>query len=196
MRMEKGVLLIVSGPSGCGKGTVLKYVLEDSGYSYSVSATTRPPREGDVDGKDYFFLSKEAFEEAVKQGKMLEYTVYCDNYYGTPKDFVQSRLAEGVNVVLEIETEGAENVKKAMPDALSVFLAPPDMDALEARLRGRGTEDNATVEKRLAKAKKEMLLAPTYDILIVNQDGLAEDAARQIMEAVAAKRKAQSQTIN
>lgn len=186
--MENGILLIVSGPSGCGKGTVLKHVLEDNAYSYSVSATTRQPREGETHGKEYFFLTRDEFEDSLSRGRILEHTVYCDNYYGTPKDFVEQQLNKGVNVVLEIETEGAANVKKAMPQALSVFIAPPDMEVLEARLRGRGTEDDETISKRLAKAREEMLLAPNYDVFIVNEDGGAEAAARQIKEAVAAKR--------
>ncbi len=182
--MSKGVLLIVSGPSGCGKGTVLGFVLQNKDYSYSVSATTRLPREGEVDGVNYFFLTKPEFEAYLAEDKILEHTVYCGNYYGTPRRFVEEQLEKGVNVVLEIETEGAGNVKRLMPDALSIFIAPPSMEELEARLRGRGTEDNETIEKRLKKAREEMLLAPTYDIVIVNEDGAPQKAAALIEKAV------------
>lgn len=188
--MGKGILLIVSGPSGCGKGTVLKHVLARDGYRYSVSATTRHPREGEVDGVHYFFVDKDVFEEYLKDGKILEHTVYCDNYYGTPREFVEKCLDDGVNVILEIETEGAANVKKAMPHALSVFIAPPSMELLEARLRGRGTEDEATIQKRLGRAKEEMLLAPTYDVVIVNEEGSPEKAAELIAAAVESRKNA------
>lgn len=186
--MSKGVLLIVSGPSGCGKGTVLQHVLKNEEYSYSVSATTRPPREGEIDGKHYHFMTKVQFENCLANDKILEYTVYCDNMYGTPREFVEEQLLRGVNVVLEIETEGAFNVKRLMPDALSVFISPPSMETLEARLRGRGTEDNETIEKRLAKAREEMLLADRYDVVIVNKENGAEEAASEILKAVEAKR--------
>lgn len=187
--MNKGVLLVVSGPSGCGKGTVLQYVLEDDSYCYSVSATTRLPREGEVDGVHYFFMTKAEFEESLAQGNILEHTVYCENMYGTPKRFVAEKLSHGVNVVLEIETEGAFNVKRLMPEALLVFISPPDMDVLEDRLRGRGTEDDETIKMRLEKARKEMLLAPLYDVVIVNEEGSAEKTAEQIIKAVDKKRK-------
>ncbi|MBQ7048440.1 MAG: guanylate kinase [Clostridia bacterium] len=186
--MSKGVLLIVSGPSGCGKGTVLQHVLKNEEYSYSVSATTRAPREGEIDGKHYHFMTKAQFEHCIANDKILEYTVYCDNMYGTPREFVEEQLLRGVNVVLEIETEGAFNVKRLMPDALSVFISPPDMETLETRLRGRGTEDNETVEKRLAKAREEMLLADRYDVVIVNKENGAEEAASEILKAVESKR--------
>ncbi|MBR6594924.1 MAG: guanylate kinase [Clostridia bacterium] len=188
--MGKGILLIVSGPSGCGKGTVLKHVLAKGGYRYSVSATTRPPREGEVHGVHYFFVDKSLFEEYLKDGKILEYTVYCDNYYGTPREFVEACLEDGMNVVLEIETEGAANVKRLMPHALSVFIAPPSMELLEARLRGRGTEDEETIQKRLRRAREEMLLAPTYDITIVNEEGAPDKAAELIAAAVESKKNA------
>ncbi|MBE6678829.1 MAG: guanylate kinase [Ruminococcaceae bacterium] len=186
--MAKGVLLIVSGPSGCGKGTVLKYLLENKEYSYSVSATTRNPREGEIHGVSYFFISREEFETWLAEGKILEHTLYCDNYYGTPRAFVESQLEKGVNVVLEIETEGAANIKALMPHALSVFIAPPSMEDLEKRLVGRGTEDSAVIEKRLNKAREEMKLASTYDVVIVNEDGAPEKAAAQIHKAVTEKK--------
>lgn len=188
MSKNKGVLVIVSGPSGCGKGTVLKYVMETGDYCYSVSATTRAPREGEIHGKEYFFVSREEFEGYINEGKVIEHTIYCDNYYGTPKAFVEEKLNSGVNVILEIETEGAANIKALMPDSLSVFVAPPSMALLEERLRGRGTEDNATVEKRLARAREEMALASAYDVVIVNEEGAPQKAAAALHSAVLAKK--------
>ncbi len=127
MVMNKGVLLVVSGPSGCGKGTVLAHLMKNEGFCYSVSATTRAPRVGEIDGENYFYISKEEFKAWLADGKLLEHTEYCGNFYGTPKAYVEKCLSEGKNVVLEIETEGAFNVKKAMPEAFLVFIAPPDM---------------------------------------------------------------------
>lgn len=187
--MSKGVLVVVSGPSGCGKGTVLAHLMSDESFCYSVSATTRSPRVGETDGVNYFFLSREQFEQKIKDGLLLEYAEYCGNLYGTPRAYVEECLQNGKNVVLEIETEGAFNVKAAMPQAFLVFIAPPDMQTLEERLRGRGTEDGETVNRRLTRARAEMALADKYDITIVNKQGFAEDAARQIYEAVAKRRR-------
>lgn len=186
--MSKGVLVVVSGPSGCGKGTVLAHLMRDESFCYSVSATTRSPRVGETDGVNYFFLSREQFEQKITNGLLLEHTEYCGNLYGTPRAYVEECLQNGKNVVLEIETEGAFNVKAAMPQAFLVFIAPPDMQTLEERLRGRGTEDDETVDRRLTRARAEMALADKYDITIINKQGFAEDAARQIYDAVAKRR--------
>lgn len=182
--MSKGVLLVISGPSGCGKGTVLEHLMKNEGFCYSVSATTRAPREGEVDGENYFYISESEFFRWIDSGLLLEHAVYCGNLYGTPKEYVEKCLSDGKNVVLEIETEGAFNIKAAMPEALLIFIAPPDMETLEARLKGRGTEDSETVKLRLARAKEEMELMPQYDICIVNKQGFAKEAALQILEAV------------
>lgn len=186
--MSKGILLIVSGPSGCGKGTILHHLLKNREYCYSVSATTRKPREGEVHGVNYFFMDNEEFEALIDQGKILEYTRYCDNYYGTPRDYLEEQLEKGLNVVLEIETEGAMNVKKVSPDALSIFIAPPSVEELEKRLIGRGTEDMDTVAKRLKKAGEEMLLAADYDVVLVNENGAPDKVAEEIHKAVMAKK--------
>lgn len=182
--MSKGVLLVISGPSGCGKGTVLEHLMKNEGFCYSVSATTRAPREGEVDGENYFYISESEFFRWIDSGLFLEHAVYCGNLYGTPKEYVEKCLSDGKNVVLEIETEGAFNVKAAMPEALLIFIAPPDMETLEARLKGRGTEDSETVKLRLARAKEEMELMPRYDVCVVNKQGFADEAALQILEAV------------
>lgn len=186
--MSKGVLVVVSGPSGCGKGTVLAHLMRDKGFCYSVSATTRRPRVGEADGVNYFFLSRQEFEQKIKDGLLLEYAEYCGNLYGTPRAYVEECLQNGKNVVLEIETEGAFNVKAAMPQAFLVFIAPPDMQTLEERLRGRGTEDDETVNRRLTRARAEMALADKYDVTVINRQGFAEEAARQIYEAVEMRR--------
>lgn len=190
MSNKKGVLAVVSGPSGCGKGTVLGYVLKNENYGYSISATTRDPREGEQNGVHYFFISKEEFLARVENNKFLEHAEYCNNYYGTPRDYVEELLLQGKNVILEIETKGALMVKENAPEALLIFIAPPDMQTLENRLRGRGTEDEETVRRRLNKAAEEMKLIPKYDLCIVNGEGKAEETAGQVMEAINAYRNA------
>ena len=148
---KKGQLIVVSGPSGVGKGTVLgAYLAGRENVAYSVSATTRAPRPGEQDGVHYFFLSREEFESTAQNGGMLEYASYNGNYYGTPKAPVEQKRAQGIDVILEIEVQGALQVKKACPDALMIFVAPPGFDELQSRLTGRHTEDEETVQKRLA----------------------------------------------
>lgn len=164
---EKGLLIIVSGPSGCGKGTVLAKALDES-FAYSVSATTRTPREREVNGVNYFFLTKDEFRNCIKEGKMLEYAEYCGEYYGTPIDEVEKQLKAGLNVVLEIEVQGALQVKAKCPEAVMIFIAPPSMEELERRLRGRGTESEEKISARLLEAKKELLKADEYDHTIIN----------------------------
>ncbi len=144
--MKKGTLFVVSGPSGCGKGTILAEVLKDPNLYYSVSATTRAPRPGEVDGVNYRFMTNEAFEKLIAEDGFLEYAGYCEHYYGSPKQPVEEHLAKGQNVILEIEVEGAMKVRAARPDAVFVFILPPSLSELEQRLRGRGTERRGRAE--------------------------------------------------
>ena len=174
---KQGLLLVVSGPSGCGKGTVLGRLLESRrDVFYSVSATTRAPRPGEENGVQYFFLTREEFEREAAAGGMLEHAEYCGNCYGTPKRPVMERCARGEHVILEIEVQGARQVKQAVPGAVSIFIMPPSLDELRRRLTGRQTEDEATVERRLSAAAEEMALAGQYDYIVINDD-VSEAAA-------------------
>lgn len=184
--LKRGRLVVVSGPSGVGKGTVLKYVLDRDDFVYSVSATTRSPREGEVDGVNYFFLSRDRFEEMITGGELIEHAEYNGNYYGTPKFFVESMLSQGKNVILEIEVEGAMQVKKIVPDATFIFIAPESKEILESRLRGRGTETDDVIAGRLAIAEREIRACLMYDYIAVNRDGGAEECANDIISAVKA----------
>ena len=163
-------MFVISGPSGCGKGTVLKEVLKNPDLYFSVSATTRDPRPGEVDGVNYRFMTNEAFEALIEQDGFLEYAGYCDHYYGSPKQPVEEQLAMGKSVILEIEVEGAMKVRAARPDAVFVFILPPSMTELENRLRGRGTEAEEVVQKRVAQAKREIGFAEKYDYVVINDD--------------------------
>ena len=176
---KKGKLLVISGPSGCGKSTVLSQVMAGRGdLRFSVSATTRAPRPGETDGKEYYFVSRERFEEMVENGELLEHAEFVGNCYGTPKAPVIKQLDEGITVILDIEVQGAAQVKALMPEAVTVFLAPPSLEELEARLRGRGTETEEKILGRLETARRELLLAPTYDHVIVND--VVERAAQEL----------------
>ena len=166
--MDKGILIVVSAPSGCGKGTILAEVLKDEKFFYSVSATTRSPRPGETDGVNYHFLKKEQFEELIASGGMLEYAQYCDNYYGTPRDKVMEKLNEGKHVILEIEVQGAMQIREKCPDAVFIFIAPPSVGELRNRLAGRGTETAEVIEKRVSEAAHEISFAEKYDYVIVN----------------------------
>ena len=181
--MKKGKLIIVSAPSGCGKGTMLKEILKDDRYYYSVSSTTREPREEDIDGVTYNFLTREQFVEKIKKDEWLEYAEYCNNYYGTPKSVTFQKLDEGKDVILEIEVEGAENVKKAYPEAVSIFILPPSIQELERRLRKRGSEEENVIEKRIERAKYEISQSDKYDYRVVNGElEKAIDDFRSIIE--------------
>lgn len=185
--IERGRLVVVSGPSGVGKGTVLKYVLGRDDFVYSVSATTRSPREGEVDGVNYFYITKEKFEKMIASDEFIEYANYNGNYYGTPKFFVEDMLSKGKNVILEIEVQGAMQVKKTVPDAMFVFIAPESIQVLEERLRGRGTETEDVIAGRLAIAEKEIRSCLMYDYIVINRDGGAEKCAGDIVAAVKAE---------
>ena len=187
---KKGLLLVVSGPAGSGKGTVLADLLRDGNYAFSVSATTRAPRPGEVDGVNYHFLSVAEFERRIAAGEMLEYTCYCGTYYGTPKREAEEVLASGKHLLLEIEVEGAANVKAAYPDAICVMLLPPSFAVQEARLRGRGTETEEKIGERLARAKAEVPQVIKYDYVVFNHDGQMKEAADDIRAIVRAEQRA------
>lgn len=164
-------LFVISGSSGVGKGTVLKGFLErNPHFMLSISCTTRHPRAGEVDGVNYFFLTKEDFKSCIENNKFLEWAEFAGNYYGTKKKYINQCLDEGKDIILEIETKGALQVKKQMPDAVLIFIAPPSLEALEARLRGRHTEDEETIQKRLNEVKAELKLAEQYDYRVVNDN--------------------------
>lgn len=168
---DKGLLLVISGFSGAGKGTVVKRLLEQhNDYALSISATTRSPREGEQDGREYFFKSKEEFEKMIEASELIEYARYVDNYYGTPKAYVEEQLKEGKNVILEIEIQGALNIKSIFPDAVLLFIMPPSAKELERRLVGRGTEDEATIRARLSRASEEAQGVENYNYIVINDD--------------------------
>ena len=167
---KKGILIVVSAPSGCGKGTILAEILKDESFYYSVSATTRSPRRGETDGVQYHFISKEQFEKNIKEGKMLEYAQYCDNYYGTVKSDVEEKLSQGMNVILEIEVQGAMQIKNICPDAVFIFIAPPSISELRRRLKKRNTETDKVIEERVAQAADEIKFASDYDYIVVNAE--------------------------
>lgn len=168
---NKGLLLVISGFSGAGKGTVMKEIMKRyDDYALSISATTRLPREGEVDGREYFFKTVEQFKQMINENKLIEYANYVGNYYGTPKEYVENHLEAGKNVILEIEIQGALNIKKLYPDAVLMFIMPPDAKELENRLRGRGTEDEKTVHARLMRAAEEAEGVEAYDYIVVNDD--------------------------
>ena len=185
--MNEGVLVIFSGPSGSGKGTVLKkYLASQEDARVSVSMTTRQPREGDIDGVHYYFVTREYFEKKIADGKMLEYAEYNHNMYGTPKEPVDEMLKEGKIVFLEIEVQGAEKIRKLYPDAVSIFLMPPSMSILEERLRGRQSEDEETINHRLVIAREEIRRASEYEYIVVNDT--VDNAAAVMDKIISAER--------
>ena len=168
---HQGILVVVSGFSGAGKGTLMKELLKRyDNYALSISATTRAPREGETDGKEYFFVTKEQFEKMRDERKLIEYAQYVNNYYGTPKEYVEQKMAEGKDVILEIEIQGALKVKKRFPDALLLFVTPPSAEELRRRLVGRGTETLDVINARLARAAEEASGMEAYDYLLINDD--------------------------
>jgi guanylate kinase len=190
MKQKNGLLIVVSGPAGSGKGTVLSDLIKDENYKYSVSATTRAPRPDEVDGVNYHFLTREGFEARIAHGEMLEWTEYCGNYYGTPKKEAEEVLASGCNLLLEIEVEGACNVKREYPQAVTIMLLPPSFAVQEARLRGRGTESEEKILARLSQTKNELARVGAYDYVVYNYDGMAAETAADIRAIVRAEGRA------
>lgn len=181
MSKEKGILTVLSGFSGAGKGTVLRRLLEKyDNYALSISATTRGPREGEENGREYFFKTREEFEKMIAKDELIEYAMYVNNYYGTPKAYVQEQLAEGKDVILEIEVQGALKVKEKFPDTPLIFITPPTASELKRRLTDRGTESPEVVEERMETAAKESRFIESYDYIILNE----RDRLEECVEAV------------
>ncbi|TCT16939.1 guanylate kinase [Natranaerovirga pectinivora] len=170
MKNKKGLLIIISGFSGSGKGTIIKKLIEDYNYCVSISATTRQPRDYEEHGREYFFSSKDEFLNMINNNELIEWAEYCNNYYGTPKKYVEEKLQEGQDVILEIEMEGALLVKEKHPDAVLIFITPPTIDELKSRLIGRGTESEEVINLRLNKSFEEADVIEKYDYLIINDD--------------------------
>lgn len=171
MREKKGILTVVSGFSGAGKGTLMKRLLEKyDNYALSISATTRGPRPGEEDGREYFFKSTEEFEKMIARDELIEYAKYVNNYYGTPKEYVMEQLQHGKDVILEIEIQGALKVKEKYPDTLLMFITPPSAQVLKDRLVGRGTETMEVIESRMRRAVEESQGVENYDYLVINDD--------------------------
>lgn len=171
--MNTGLKIVLSGPSGSGKGTIVKELIKDEQFLLSISATTRSPRQGEEEGVHYFFKTKEAFETMIANDELLEYAQFCGNYYGTPKAFIEDSVKNGKDVILEIEVEGAMQIKEIYSDAIFIFVIPPSLVELENRLVGRGTEERTVIDQRLARAKEELALYKNYDYVVVN-DRLVE----------------------
>lgn len=184
---EKGILIVLSGPSGVGKGTVRKEIFSqgNTDFEYSISMTTRSPREGEVDGVDYFFKTREEFEELISQGKLLEYAEFVGNYYGTPVDYVRQTLDKGKDVFLEIEVEGAKQVREKFPDGLFIFLVPPSLSELKNRIVTRGTETEEVINNRMTVAKEEIEMMHLYDYVVENDQ--VEKAVERIKAIVVAE---------
>lgn len=196
---EKGLLIVLSGPSGVGKGTVRKAIFskEEAAFEYSISMTTRKPREGEVDGVDYFFKTKKEFEQLIAEGKLLEYAEYVGNYYGTPIDYVNEMLDSGKDVFLEIEVQGARQVRKKFPEGLFIFLAPPSLSELQKRIEGRGTETENLITNRMKIAKEELEMMELYDYVVENdQVELACKRIRAIVIAEHCRRERVSERYN
>lgn len=185
MSRKKGKLYVISGPSGAGKGTICGEILKEIGNEFSVSMTTRSPRPGEVHGKDYFFVTKEEFESNIAGGGFLEYATVFDNYYGTPKEMVMNRLERGYNVILDIDVQGGLQVKKAMPEAVLIFILPPSLEVLRSRLEGRGTESKEDIEKRFGQAVNEIKFIGEYDYFVVND--VLEESVQTIRSIMAAE---------
>lgn len=184
--MNKGLLIILSGPSGSGKDTVLDELVKRTDIQRSVSMTTRNKRENEIDGRDYIFVKKDYFLECVEKNNILEFAEYSGNYYGTPKTFVDRWLADGKTVVLKIEVQGADKIRKIYPDAVSIFIVPPSLSVLESRLRERETDSEADILMRLEAAKYEISRAENYDYLVIND--VLENAVNDMMSIIGAEK--------
>lgn len=167
---NRGVLIVVSGPSGVGKGTICQELVKDDNIFYSVSATTRKPRSGELEGVNYFYKTHSEFNSMIDNNELLEWAEFCGNYYGTPKKAVEEKLAEGYDIILEIETDGAMQIKQAYPEEVFIFITPPSAEELERRIRGRQTEPDDVIIARLTKARREMKLIANYDYIVENDD--------------------------
>ena len=168
--MAKGRLIVISGFSGAGKGTVVKKLLEKYNYSLSISATTRAPREGEVDGREYYFKTVDEFKSLIDYNGLIEWAQYVDNYYGTPRKFVEDEIAEGKNVILEIEVQGAMNIKSQYPNAILIFISTKDIETLHERLAGRGSETEEVIQKRIKRASEEAESMEAYEYIVINDD--------------------------
>ncbi|MDT2715055.1 guanylate kinase [Enterococcus gallinarum] len=184
---ERGLLIVLSGPSGVGKGTVRKAIFEsdDNDFQYSVSMTTRNKREGEIEGVDYYFRTREEFEALIEAGEMLEYAEYVGNYYGTPLSYVQKTLDQGKDVFLEIEVQGAKQVKEKVPDGVFIFLTPPDLAELRSRITGRGTDSAEVIDERMRVAREEIEMMALYDYAVVNDE--VSKAVQRIREIISSE---------
>ena len=183
---EKGKLIVISGPSGAGKSTVVFKAIEGrEDVCFSTSVTTRKPRPGEVDGREYFFVDPDRFKEMVENDELLEHAEYVANSYGTPRAYVEEKLEAGLNVLLDIEVQGARQVHEKMPDAVKIFIIPPSLETLEKRLKGRGTDTERAIEARLIRARQEYQEADCYDYLIINDD--ADKAAKELSAIILAE---------
>ena len=185
--LEKGRLIVISGPSGAGKSTVVSKAFDKrDDVCFSTSVTTRKPRSGEVDGREYFFVDLDRFREMVENDELLEHAEYCANSYGTPREYVDKKLSEGLNVLLDVEVQGARQINEKRPDAVKIFIIPPSMDELRKRLEKRGTDTQRAIEARLIRAEQEYGEADFYDYIIVNDD--ADKAARELSAIITAEK--------
>ena len=184
---QKGLLVIISGPAGSGKGTIVSRLRELAPFDFSVSATTRSPRPGEQHGVHYYFVDKADFENKIKEGEMLEYAQYVGNYYGTPRKPVEDALSAGKNIILDIEVKGALQIKEKMPEAIMIYVLPPDYETLLARIRGRGTETEEVIQKRMTEAKTEIKTFPKYDYVVINRENGIDEAAHDVLSILYAE---------
>ena len=182
--MNKGSLIVISGPAGSGKGTVVRLLLQDENYKVSVSTTSRQPRADDIPGVTYNFVSRDEFIDMIANGELAEFAEYVGNFYGTPIKSIEELMQSGKNVILEIETQGALQIKSKFPEALLIWLSPPDYQTLDTRLRGRGTNTDDDINQRLTAAKRELQFLNYYDFIVINEKGKADEAAENIRDIV------------